>query len=100
MLHQTTRKTKQTSMKKKLLILSLVAVTLLSFVAEKFIVVRMPEEKMNYHWQSLNGVKQIVSQSDLPHRQVVYIVQSIDSLQRDIQASASLDSTSSQTPKK
>ena len=87
-------------MKKNLLILAVVAVTLLSFVAEKFIVVRMPEEKMNYHWQNLLGVKQIVSQSDLPHRQVLYIVQSIDSLQKDIQASASLDSTSSQTPKK
>jgi len=38
--------------------LILLAILLLSFVAEKFIVVRMPEEKMNYHWQSLNGVKQ------------------------------------------
>ena len=87
-------------MKKKLLVLSVVSVALLSFVAEKFIVIRMPEEKMNYHWQNLSGIKQVVSQSDLPHRQVVYIVQSIDSLQRDIQASASLDSTSSQTIKK
>jgi len=87
-------------MKKKLLVLSVVSVSLLSFVAEKFIVIRMPEEKMNYHWQNLSGIKQVVSQSDLPHRQVVYIVQSIDSLQRDIQASASLDSTSSQTIKK
>ena len=86
-------------MKRKLLILAVVSVALLSFVAEKFIVVRMPEEKMNYHWQNLSGIKQIVGNSDLPHRQVVYIVQSIDSLQRDIQASASLDSTS-QTSKK
>ena len=86
-------------MKRKLLILAVVSVALLSFVAEKFIVVRMPEEKMNYHWQNLSGIKQVVSQSDLPHRQVVYIVQSIDSLQKDIQASASLDSTS-QTSKK
>jgi hypothetical protein len=83
-----TKKTKNLFMKKNLLILAVVAVALLSFVAEKFIVVRMPEEKNeSIIGKSLNGVKQIVSQSDLPHRQVVYIVQSIDSLQKDIQAS-------------
>ena len=86
--------------KTKLILVALVALILVSFVAEKFIVIRMPEDKINYHWQNLNGVKQVVSQSDLPHRQVVYIIQSIDSLQKDIQATASLDSTSSQTFKK
>ena len=86
--------------KTKLILVALVALILVSFVAEKFIVIRMPEDKINYHWQNLNGVKQVVSQSDLPHRQVVYIIQSIDSLQKDIQATASLDSTSSQTIKK
>ena len=86
--------------KTKLILLALVALILMSFAAEKFIVIRMPEDKMNYHWQNLSGIKQIVSQSDLPHRQVVYILQSIDSFQKDVQVSAALDSTSSPTPKK
>jgi hypothetical protein len=47
----------------------------------------------------LQGIKQVVGNSDLPHRQVVYIIQSIDSFQKDVQVSATLD-TSSQTFKK
>lgn len=87
-------------MKKTVLVL-LAAVLLMSFVmAEKFIVVKMKEEQINYHWQSLNQVKALVSQSDLPHRQVVYIVTSIDSLQKDIQSSATIDSTAANPPLK
>jgi hypothetical protein len=86
--------------KTKLILVALVAVILMSFVAEKFIVVKMSEEKMNFHWNSLNTIKQIANGSSMPHNQVIYILQSIDSLQKDIQASASLDSTSSQTLKK
>ena len=85
--------------KTKLTLITLVALILVSFVAEKFIVIRMPEDKMNYHWQNLQGIKQVVGNSDLPHRQVVYILQSIDSFQKDVQVSATLD-TSSQTFKK
>jgi len=85
--------------KTKLILITLVALILVSFVAEKFIVIRMPEDKMNYHWQNLQGIKQVVGNSDLPHRQVVYILQSIDSFQKDVQVSATLD-TSSQTFKK
>ena len=77
---------------KKLLVI-IAALVLVSFAAEKFIVVKFKEEQINYHWQNLNAVKQVVSQSDLPHRQVVFIVASIDSLQKDIQASAVIDST-------
>ena len=78
-------------MKKVVLILG--AITLLSFAAEKFIVVKFKEEQINYHWQNLNAVKNLVNQSALPHNQVVFILQSVDSLQKDIQASASIDST-------
>lgn len=85
--------------KTKIALVALVAVVLMSFVAEKFIVIRMPEEKMNYHWQNLNGMKQIVSGSNIPHQQAIFLLTSIDSLQKDIQSSASLD-TSSQTLKK
>ena len=76
---------------KKLLVI-LLAITLVSFAAEKFIVVKFKEEQINYHWQNLNTVKQVVNQSDLPHRQVVFITQSIDSLQKDIQSNVTIDS--------
>lgn len=70
-----------------------------AFVAEKFIVVRMTETQINYHWQNLNAIKQVVSGSNLPHQQAIFVLSSIDSLQKDIQSSAKLDSTAS-APKK
>ena len=78
---------------KKVVSILVVAVILMSFVAEKFIVIRMKEDQINFHWQGLNNTKQLVNKSSLPHDQVVYILQSIDSLQKDIQLNASIDST-------
>jgi hypothetical protein len=72
--------------------LILLAILLLSFVAEKFVVVKFKEEQINYHWQNLNTIKQAVNQSAMPHNQVVFIISSIDSLQKDIQTNATLDS--------
>lgn len=72
--------------------LILLAILLLSFVAEKFVVIKFKEEQINYHWQNLNTIKQAVNQSAMPHNQVVFIIGSIDSLQKDIQANATLDS--------
>lgn len=77
---------------KKLLVI-IAALVLVSFAAEKFIIVKFKEDQINYHWQNLNAVKNIVNQSALPHNQVVFILQSVDSLQKDIQASAVIDST-------
>jgi uncharacterized protein YxeA len=84
---------KQKTFMKKLLVI-LLAVTLVSFAAEKFIVIRMPEDKMNYHWQNLNNAKQIINSSNLPHQQALFLLTSIDSLQKDIQSTASIDSLS------
>jgi hypothetical protein len=81
-------------MKKKLLVLSVVSVVLLSFVAEKFVIIKFKEEQVNYHWQNLNNTKQLINRSSLPHDQVVYIIGSIDSLQKDIQLNVTIDSTS------
>ena len=67
---------------------------LLSFTIEKYVVVKFTEEQINYHWQNLNAIKNVVNQSALPHNQVVFILQSVDSLQKDIQTSAKIDSTS------
>jgi hypothetical protein len=81
-------------MKKKLLVLSVVSVSLLSFVAEKFVIIKFKEEQVNYHWQNLNNTKQLINRSSLPHDQVVYIIGSIDSLQKDIPLNVTIDSTS------
>lgn len=78
-------------MKKALLILS--AILVLSFVAEKSYTFKFTESQINYHWQQLNGIKQVVDQSSLPHNQVVYIVHTIDSLQKDLSANLKIDST-------
>lgn len=77
-------------MKKTMLIIG--AIVLMSFAAEKFVVLKFKEEQINYHWQNLNTTKQIISISDIPHKQAVFILQSIDSLQKDIQKTASIDS--------
>jgi len=74
--------------------LILLAILLLSFVAEKFVVIRFKEDQVNYHWQNLNAIQQVVNQSALPHNQVVFIIQSVDSLKKDIQANVTIDSTS------
>lgn len=77
-------------MKKTLTILATLA--LMSFAAEKYIVVRFTEPQLNYHWRNLESVKKIVDESNLPHAQVKFIIKSIDSLQNDIKKTARLDS--------
>jgi hypothetical protein len=69
-------------MKKLLCIVG--SVFLLSFAGEKFFTVKFSEAQLNKHWQKLNTVKAIVEESNLPHQQVKFITQSIDSLQMDI----------------
>lgn len=87
-------------MKTKAVILAILFITLISFVAEKFVIVKFKEDQINYHWQNLQTVKQILSQSALPHNQVVFSIQAIDSLQKNIQESATLDSTVTNPPLK
>ena len=77
-------------MKKTLLALS--ALILLSFAAEKYAIVKFKEEQINYHWQNLSAIKQVISQSSIPHNQAVFCLQSIDSLQKDIQLNVTIDS--------
>ena len=84
-------------MKKVFIILA--AITLVSFTVEKFVVIKFKKDQVNYHWQNLNAIKQVVSGSNLPHQQAIFVLSSIDSLQKDIQSSAKLDSTAS-APKK
>ncbi len=78
-------------MKKTLTILG--ALALMSFAAERFITLRFSEPQLNYHWKNLENVKKLVDESNLPHAQVKFIINSIDSLQKDIKKTAKLDST-------
>ena len=77
---------------KKILLLT-TTIILLSFVADKYISIKLTEAQINFHWNSLNQIKALIDKSELPHNQVVFITKSIDSLQHDIQLSARLDST-------
>jgi hypothetical protein len=89
------RQTKQVKikfMKNKVLFLVISAFLLMSFAVEKLFVIKFKEDQINYHWQNLQGIKQILSQSALPHNQVVFSVQAIDSLQKDIQLNLAIDS--------
>ena len=77
---------------KKLLLLT-TTILLFSFVADKFITIKLTEAQINFHWNSLNQIKALIDKSELPHNQVIFITKSIDSLQHDIQLNARLDST-------
>ncbi len=79
-------------MKKTLTILA--ALALMSFAAERYITLKFSEPQLNYHWKNLENVKKLVDESNLPHAQVKFIINSIDSLQSDIKKTAKLDSTS------
>lgn len=69
------------------------ALGLMSFATEKYISMKMSESQINFHWQNINQIKQVVDQSTLPHNQVMFITKALDSLQHDIQLTAKLDST-------
>jgi hypothetical protein len=79
-------------MKKTLIIIALFG--LMSFVyTERFITVKFSEQRLQSHWKNLNDIKKIVDESNLPHAQVKFILQSIDSLVIDIKKTARLDTT-------
>lgn len=80
-------------MKKPFLLFFLFAgILLTAFVAPKIYTIRFDEPQIQFHWQNLEMIKQVVDQSQLPHNQVKFIVSSIDSLQRDMQVNLKIDS--------
>jgi hypothetical protein len=78
-------------MKKAIMILS--ALGIMSFAAEKYFTIRLTEAQIQYHWGNLEQIKGLVNQSSMPHNQAVYIIGSIDSLQKNIQENVKIDST-------
>ena len=60
--------------------IAILAVSLMAFGYQKSLTVSASEKEWNYHFQNLNTIQQIVDNSDLPHQQVKFINNSIDSL--------------------
>lgn len=77
-------------MKKTIAILSVLA--LMAFTSVKFITVRFTEPQINYHWNNLNAIKQVIDKSNIPHNEAVSVIKAIDSLQKDISLNAKIDS--------
>lgn len=65
-----------------------------AFVAERIAIIKLTEDQINFHWQNLNTTKQIVNKSTIPHNEAVFVISSIDSLQKDISTNIKIDSTS------
>lgn len=81
-------------MKNKMPAIFLVAIAalLLSFTMAQQYTIRLSEEKLNYHWRNLQSIKQLIDQSQLPHNQVKFMLNAIDSLQADISQNLKTDS--------
>jgi hypothetical protein len=74
-------------MKKTLLILSAILLSSFTYnVIEKEFTLKFKEAELGKHFQKLSLIKQIVNASDLPHQSVVFVTNSIDSLQMTISA--------------
>ena len=72
-------------MKTRISILAILCgVLLASFTAEKYYSLKFTEAQLNNHFANLGGIKQLVEKSNLPHQEVVFVLTSIDSLQKDI----------------
>ncbi len=57
---------------------------LTAFTAEKFFTLKFSEPDINKHYQKLSAIKQIVDKSNLAHQEVIFVKNSIDSLQAEI----------------
>jgi predicted DNA-binding ArsR family transcriptional regulator len=64
---------------------------LVAFSTEKVYIFRFTEPQINFHWQNLEAIKQIMDQSALPHNQVKQAVNAIDSLQKDMRMVLTID---------
>jgi hypothetical protein len=76
-----------------LLFLGVSILGLLAFTTEKLYVFKFSEPQINYHWQNLEAIKLMMDQSALPHNQVKQAVGAIDSLQKDMRAVLTIDTT-------
>ena len=73
------------------LIAASLLIGLFAFTSEKLYVFKFSEPQINYHWQNLEAIKQMMDQSALPHNQVKQAVGAIDSLQKDMRKVLTID---------
>ena len=62
----------------------LVILALTAFTADKVYTLKFSEEALNKHFNNLSAIKAVVEKSNLPHQEVVFVLNSIDSLQKSI----------------
>ena len=62
----------------------LVIMVLTAFTADKVYTLKFSEETLNKHFNNLSTIKAVVEKSNLPHQEVLFVVSSIDSLQKAI----------------
>ncbi len=77
----------------KKLFIAILVFGLMSFAAEKYISIKLSENQISFHWKNMETIKKIVDESNIPHAQAKFIIASIDSLQKDINKHAKVDST-------
>lgn len=53
---------------------------------EKLLKVEMSQAKWTHHFQKMNGIKDYINGTNLPHQDVTFIVKSLDSLMMDLSA--------------
>lgn len=68
-------------MKKTILALVVIASLAFGYQYGKPLTVTATEEQWSYHFKNMAQIKDIVNQSNLPHQQVVFVLNSLDSLQ-------------------
>ena len=68
-------------MKKTILALVVIASLAFGYQYSKPLTVTATEEQWSFHFKNMAQIKDIVNQSNLPHQQVVFVLNSLDSLQ-------------------
>ena len=68
-------------MKKTILALVVIASLAFGYQYSKPLTVTATEEQWSYHFKNMAQIKDIVNQSNLPHQQVLFVLNSLDSLQ-------------------
>ena len=64
--------------------LSILLLAISSFRGDKNICIKFSEDQLNNHFNNLDGMKEIIEKSDISKKDLMFIISSINSLQKDI----------------
>jgi len=62
--------------------IAILAVSLMAFGYQKSLTVSATENEWDYHFRNFNTIEKIVDESNLPHQQVKFIHNSLDSFRK------------------